>query len=50
MAYLVTLSGSVVMAEGIGKDSINVTFSSGIVDKRDAGRSTGEHPTMTCRR
>ena len=48
--YLVTLSGSVVRAEGSGKDSINVTFSSGIVDKRDAGRSTGEHPTMTCRR
>lgn len=50
MEYLVTFRGSVVSAEGSGTDSISVTLSSGRADNRAAGRSTGEQPTMTCRR
>lgn len=48
--YLVTFRGSVAIAGGSGRDSISVTLSRGRVDRRAAGRSTGEHPTMTCRR
>lgn len=47
---LVTFSGRVVSAAGSGKDSIKVTLSRGSVDRRAAGRSAGEQPTITCRR
>lgn len=44
---MVTFSGSVVRATGSGRDSINVTFSSGRDDKSEAGKSAGEQPTIT---
>lgn len=47
---LVTLIGSVVRDVGNGNDSTRVSFSSGRFDSSDAGRSVGEHATMTCRR
>ena len=50
MSYFVTFRGSVVSAAGNGTDSMSVTFSRGRLDKSAAGRSTGEHPTTTCRR
>lgn len=44
---LVTLIGSVVRAVGNGIDSTKVTFSKGRFDRSEAGRSVGEHATMT---
>jgi hypothetical protein len=50
VANRVILRGSAVIAGGRGKDSIRVSLSRGRVFMRDAGRSTGEQATMTCRR
>jgi len=47
---LAVFRGSVVSDEGSGRDSISVSFSSGMEVRREAGRSTGEHATIVCRR
>jgi hypothetical protein len=47
---LTVLRGSVVSDVGSGRDSMSVSFSSGMVVRREAGRSTGEHATIVCRR
>jgi threonine aldolase len=44
------LIGRVVMDVGSGRDSISVSFSRGMAVRREAGRSTGEQATITCRR
>jgi hypothetical protein len=38
------------MDVGSGSDSMSVSFSRGIAVSREAGRSTGEQATITCRR
>jgi hypothetical protein len=40
----------VVRDVGSGRDSMSVSFSREMVVRREAGRSTGEHATITCRR
>jgi hypothetical protein len=50
VANLVILTGSVVRVVGSGSDSTNVTLSSGKFDRSEAGKSAGEHATMTWRR
>ena len=50
VANLVILIGSVVRAVGNGIDSTSVTLSSGMLERSEAGRSAGEHATMTWRR
>lgn len=50
VAYLVILSGRVVNTVGSGIDSMSVTFSNGMEERSDAGRSAGEQPTIMCRR
>lgn len=47
---LAVLMGSEVSDCGSGRDSISVSFSSGIVVKREAGRSAGEQATIAWRR
>lgn len=47
---LAVFRGSVVSDDGSGRDSISVSFSSGMEVRREAGRSTGEHATIVCRR
>lgn len=49
-AKRVILIGRVVSETGRGNDSINVTFSRGRLERREAGRSSGEQPTIMCRR
>ena len=50
LVNLVTLMGRVVRESGSGMDSTRVTFSRGRFDRSEAGRSAGEHATMTWRR
>jgi hypothetical protein len=47
---LAVLRGIVVRDVGSGRDSMRVSFSSGMVVRREAGKSTGEHATIACRR
>lgn len=47
---LVILMGNVVSPGGRGMDSMRVSLARGMVERRDAGKSAGEQPRMTCRR
>jgi hypothetical protein len=46
----ITLIGRVVRDVGSGIDSTSVSFSRGMLARREAGRSAGEQATMACRR
>ncbi len=46
----VTRMGRLVRLAGRGVVSMRVSFSKGIVERSELGRSMGEHPTMMWRR
>lgn len=50
LVNFVTLMGRVVRESGRGMDSTSVSFSRGRLERSEAGRSAGEHATMTWRR